>query len=193
MTDETPNSVTPVLDSLEEQQQLFVRELMKDLNQKQAAIRAGYSENTAAAQASRLLTNVNVKAAFDELKAIRNEQLGVDAGYVLQRLLTVDQLDVADILDNSGAVKPVNEWPKEWRQNISSFEVATDGQGTSVVKLKFPDKVKNLELIGRHIDVAAWTSNQTIDLNATLKAEVATLSDLMDELADDETTRETQR
>ena len=189
MASDTPESITPILDSLEEQQQLFVRELMKDLNQKQAAIRAGYSENTAAAQASRLLTNVNVKAAFDELKAIRNEQLGVDAGYVLQRLLTVDQLDVADILDNSGAIKPVNEWPKEWRQNISSFEVASDEQGTSVAKIKFPDKVKNLELIGKHIDVAAWTSNQTIDLNANVKAEVATISDLMDELSDDETTR----
>ena len=189
MASDAPESITPILDSLEEQQQLFVRELMKDLNQKQAAIRAGYSENTAAAQASRLLTNVNVKAAFDELKAIRNEQLGVDAGYVLQRLLTVDQLDVVDILDTSGAIKPVNEWPKEWRQNISSFEVASDEQGTSVAKIKFPDKVKNLELIGKHIDVAAWTSNQTIDLNANVKAEVATISDLMDELSDDETTR----
>ena len=189
MNDDTSHGVVSALDQLEEQQQLFVLELMKDLNQKQAAIRAGYSENTAAAQASRLLTNVNVRAAFDELKAIRNQQLGVDAGYVLQRLLTVDQLDVVDILDNSGAIKPVNEWPKEWRQNISSFEVASDEQGTSVAKIKFPDKVKNLELIGKHIDVAAWTSNQTIDLNANVKAEVATISDLMDDLSNDETTR----
>lgn len=185
MSNDTPNSVTPVLDSLEEQQQLFVRELMRDLNQKQAAIRAGYSENTAAAQASRLLTNVNVKAAFNELKAIRNEHLGVDAGYVLKRLMDIDALDVADLLDDKGSIKPISEWSMEWRQNISSFEVADDGQGSSVVKLKFPDKVKNLELIGRHVDIAAWTSNQTIDLNANVKAEVATLSDLMDELSDE--------
>lgn len=184
MKDDAPHGVVSALDRLEEQQQLFVRELMKDLNQKQAAIRAGYSENTAAAQASRLLTNVNVKAAFDELKAIRNQQLGVDAGYVLQRLLEVDQLDVIDILDKNNNLKDVKDWPPEWRRNVSQFEVAENSSGV-VTKLKFPDKVKNLELIGRHIDVAAWTSNQTIDLNATVKAEVATISDLMDELGDE--------
>lgn len=185
MNDDASDGVTSALDQLEEKQQLFVREYIRDLNGTKAAIRAHYAEDSAHVQASRMLSYAKVQNAIAELKAQRNKQLNVDAGYVLQRLLDVDQLDVADILDNSGAIKPVNEWPKEWRQNISSFEVASDEQGTSVAKIKFPDKVKNLELIGKHIDVAAWTSNQTIDLNANVKAEVATLSDLMDELSDE--------
>ena len=189
MSNDTPHSAVSALDQLEEKQQLFVHEYIKDLNGTKAAIRAHYAEDSAHVQASRMLSYAKVQNAIAELKALRNKQLNVDAGYVLQRLLEVDQLDAADILDDSGAIKPVNEWPKEWRQNISSFEVASDGQGTSVAKLKFPDKVKNLELIGRHVDVAAWTSNQTIDLNATVKAEVATISDLMDDLSNDETTR----
>lgn len=185
MNDDASDGVTSALDQLEEKQQLFVREYIRDLNGTKAAIRAHYAEDSAHVQASRMLSYAKVQNAIAELKAQRNKQLNVDAGYVLQRLLDVDQLDVVDILDNSGAIKPVNEWPKEWRQNISSFEVASDEQGTSVAKIKFPDKVKNLELIGKHIDVAAWTSNQTIDLNANVKAEVATLSDLMDELSDE--------
>lgn len=185
MNDDASDGVTSALDQLEEKQQLFVREYIRDLNGTKAAIRAHYAEDSAHVQASRMLSYAKVQNAIAELKAQRNKQLNVDAGYVLQRLLDVDQLDVADILDNSGAIKPVNEWPKEWRQNISSFEVASDEQGTSVAKIKFPDKVKNLELIGKHIEVAAWTSNQTIDLNANVKAEVATLSDLMDELSDE--------
>lgn len=185
MTNETLDSVTSALDQLEEKQQLFVYEYIKDLNGTKAAIRAHYAEGSAHVQANRLLSYAKVQNAIAELKTQRNERLNVDAGYVLQRLLDVDQLDVADILDNSGAIKPVNEWPKEWRQNISSFEIASDGQGTSVAKLKFPDKVKNLELIGRHIDVAAWTSNQTIDLNANIKAEVSSMSDLMDEIGNE--------
>lgn len=185
MNDDASDGVTSALDQLEEKQQLFVREYIRDLNGTKAAIRAHYAEDSAHVQASRMLSYAKVQNAIVELKAQRNKQLNVDAGYVLQRLLDVDQLDVADILDNSGAIKPVNEWPKEWRQNISSFEVASDEQGTSVAKIKFPDKVKNLELIGKHIEVAAWTSNQTIDLNANVKAEVATLSDLMDELSDE--------
>lgn len=185
MNDDASDGVTSALDQLEEKQQLFVREYIRDLNGTKAAIRAHYAEDSAHVQASRMLSYAKVQNAIAELKAQRNKQLNVDAGYVLQRLLDVDQLDVADILDNSGAIKPVNEWPKEWRQNISSFEIASDEQGTSVAKIKFPDKVKNLELIGKHIEVAAWTSNQTIDLNANVKAEVATLSDLMDELSDE--------
>lgn len=170
MSNDTPHSAVSALDQLEEQQQLFVRELMRDLNQTKAAIRAGYSENTAATQASRLLTNVKVKTAFDELKAIRNENIGVDAGYVLKRLIDIDQLDVLDILDDKGAIKPVNEWSAEWRQNISSFEVADDGQGGSVVKLKFPDKVKNLELIGKHVEVGAWITSSQVDHTSSDKS-----------------------
>ncbi len=158
------------LDQLEEQQQLFVLELMRDLNQTKAAIRAGYSEISAATQASRLLTNDKVKAAFNELKAIRNEQLGIDAGYVLKRLMDVDALDIADLLDNDGKIKPVSEWSMEWRQNISSFEVADDGQGGSVIKLKFPDKVKNLELIGKHIEVGAWVTSSQVDHTSSDKS-----------------------
>jgi single-stranded DNA-binding protein len=42
-------------------QLLFVHEYLKDLNGKQAAIRAGYSPKTAESQASRLLRNVKVQ------------------------------------------------------------------------------------------------------------------------------------
>ena len=42
---------------LNPKQQRFVDEYLIDLNGKQAAIRAGYSEKTAEVQASRLLSN----------------------------------------------------------------------------------------------------------------------------------------
>lgn len=184
MNDDTPHGVVSALDQLEEQQQLFVYEYMKDLNGTKAAIRAKYSADSAAQQASRLLRNDKVQSALAELKAQRNEQLNIDAGYVLKRLLDIDQLDVLDILDKNNNLKDVKDWPDEWRQNVSQFEVAENSSGI-VTKLKFPDKVKNLELIGRHIDVAAWTSNQTIDLNANIKAEVSSMSDLMDEIGNE--------
>mgnify|MGYP000044080518 FL=1 len=52
--------------SLNVKQAAFVREYMIDKNGKQAAIRAGYSENTAEQTASRLLRYVKVKEAVDE-------------------------------------------------------------------------------------------------------------------------------
>lgn len=171
--------------ALTPKQRLFVKYYVISLNATDAAIKSGYNENSAAEMGYENLRKPHIKKAIADAQAERLANLDIDANYVLRRLIDVDLLDIADLLDNNGSIKPVSEWSKEWRQNISSFEVADDNQGGSVIKLKFPDKVKNLELIGKHINVAAWTSNQTIDLNATVKAEVATISDLMDELGDE--------
>lgn len=193
MSDDIPEGVTSALDQLEEKQQLFVHEYIKDLNGTKAAIRAHYAEDSAHVQASRMLSYAKVQNAIAELKEIRNDQLNVDSNYVLERLLEIDQLDVLDILGDTGEVKPVKEWPKSWRTNIASFEVSEIGQDGNkvgqVVKLKFPDKVKNLDMLGRHIVVGAWVTSSQLDINANHKHEVSSISDLMDELSDDETTR----
>lgn len=170
---------------LTEKQELFVREYLKDLNATAAAIRAGYSSNNAKVVACNTLAKPHIQAAIARHKAIRNARLEADASYVLKRLLEIDQLDVIDILDCAGNILPVSSWPREWRQSISSFEVASSQQG-QVIRLKFPDKVKNLELIGRHVEVGAWLTNHVIDLNANHKHEVSTLSDLIDELSNEQ-------
>jgi phage terminase small subunit len=46
----------------------FCNEYIKDMNATQAAIRAGYSEKTAGAQASKLLKIVNIKIRVAELR-----------------------------------------------------------------------------------------------------------------------------
>jgi len=64
-------------------QERFVQEYLGDLNATQAAIRAGYSEKTARAQASRLLTKVAIRSAIAELKKEYLESLGVTKEGVL--------------------------------------------------------------------------------------------------------------
>jgi phage terminase small subunit len=85
------------------------------------------------------------------------EEAQVDATYVLKRLVEIDQMDVLDIMDENLNMKPLKEWPKIWRQyinNIESIELS-DGEGW-LKKIKWPDKVKNLELIGKHVSVGAF-------------------------------------
>ena len=62
-----------------EKHERFCQEYLIDLNGKQAAIRTGYSEATAAAQASRLLTNVNIQERVAELQAERSKRTTIDA------------------------------------------------------------------------------------------------------------------
>lgn len=81
--------------SLTPRQARFVKEYLVDLNGTQAAIRAGYSEHTAAAQAVRLLINVKVKAAVDAGAATQHAQLDLTAQKVLTELLGVGYAEVA--------------------------------------------------------------------------------------------------
>ena len=63
--------------------------------------------------------------------------------------------------------KPLNEWPKAWRTSISGLDLMTlsnkdENIDAIVKKVKWPDKTKNLELIGKLVDVSAFSENLTI-------------------------------
>ena len=145
-------------DQLNDKQQRFVDEYLIDLNATQAAIRAGYSAKTAYSQGERLLRHAEVQAALSEAMKARGERTKVDADYVVRRMVEIDQMDVLDIMRDDMSLKPVSEWPKVWRQYLSGFDVAEmfDGYGEDrsmsglLKKIKWPDKVRNLELLGRH-------------------------------------------
>lgn len=142
-------------------QQCFVDEYLIDLNATAAARRAGYSVKTADRIGPELLGKTWVAAAIAAGKADRAERMKIDAAYVIQRLVEIDRMDVLDILTDDMALKPVSEWPKVWRQYLSGFDLAEmfDGTGDAremvgiMKKIKWPDKVKNLELLGRHFGI----------------------------------------
>ncbi|MBB4834989.1 terminase small subunit [Acinetobacter schindleri] len=150
--------------NLTPKQQRFVEEYLIDLNATQAAIRAGYSEKTAKVIAAQNLSKLNVQEAIEEAQSKRTEQTQIDAAYVLRRLVEIDQMDVLDIMDDKYCLKPIGEWPKIWRQYISNIENLEEFEGFGedrtqigwLKKIKWPDKTKNLELLGRHVSVGAF-------------------------------------
>lgn len=150
--------------ALTPKQRRFVDEYLVDLNATQAAIRAGYSARTAESQASRLLSNVNVAQAIQAAQSQRSQRTQIDADYVLARLVEIDQMDVLDILRDDMSLKPVQEWPAAWRRYLSGFDLAEmfEGRGEEremvgvLKKIKWPDKVRNLELLGKHVGVQAF-------------------------------------
>ena len=145
---------------LNQRQELFCREYIKDLNGTQAAIRAGYSPKTADRMAYELLKKPEIQAFVLQSKAERVEEVKIDANYVLKRLIEIDEMDVADILDDGGDFLPIRNWPKVWRTTLSGLDIAIINSGDTesiIKKIKWPDKVKNLELLGKHIGVGAFT------------------------------------
>lgn len=75
--------------ALTEKQKRFCDEYLVDLNATQAAIRAGYSEKTAAQTAARLLTNVKVRECIEKRMAEKEAELIADQDEVLKYLTSV--------------------------------------------------------------------------------------------------------
>lgn len=153
--------------ALTAKQQRFVVEYLVDLNATQAAIRAGYAAKGAKDQAYQLMQRPVIAAAIKEAMEARNQRTQVDADYVLNRLTEIDQMDLLDILDDDMSIKPLSKWPKVWRQSLSGFDIAEMFEGAGkerdlvglMKKIKWPDKVKNLELLGKHVNVNAFREN----------------------------------
>lgn len=149
-------------------------------NQTQAAINAGFSPNTAAVKASVMMRDERIQKRIAELMEERNKRLRVSADYVLLRLVEIDQMDVIDILNDDGTLKPIREWPKIWRTTLSGFDLSSTIMNmnetsieTILKKIKWPDKVKNLELIGKHVDVNAFKERLEVSGTVTIADRMA--------------------
>lgn len=151
-------------------------------NQTQAAINAGFSPNTAAVKASVMMRDERIQKRIAELMEERNKRLRVSADYVLLRLVEIDQMDVIDILDDEGGLKPISQWPKVWRTSISAVDINRirmamkddeEDIESTLQKIKWPDKVKNLELIGKHVDVNAFKERLEVSGTVTIADRMA--------------------
>ena len=127
-----------------------------------------WKDKTVHEKASRLFADGKVSARVSELVVqvakIAEERFQVDAEYVLRRLVEIDRMDVADILKDDGTFKPLSEWSMVWRNFISGIDITElfEGRGDKreqigvLKKIKWPDKVRNLEMLGKHVNVNAF-------------------------------------
>lgn len=154
--------------ALSDREKLFCQEYTVDLNPRTAAKRAGYPKWRI--DGPKLFELPAIKECIQQLMDERAKRLAYTADDILRRLLDIDAMDIADIMEDDGTFKPVQDWPKVWRMSVSSFEVAELKSSTDVAgflkKAKLPDKLKVIELIGRHINVSAFREN--VQMNANL-------------------------
>jgi len=155
----------------------FINEYLVDFNATQAAIRAGYSESTAQEQSSQLLARPDIRALIAEgQKAIaeRTQSFQDDA---VSELKIVGFSDLADFLTvkEGGIVeqksfdqltKAQTKCIKKIKQTVRSSHSA-DGtllHQTATLEIELHDKLKALELLGRHLGMF----NDTLRLEGAL-------------------------
>lgn len=134
----------------------FVAEYLKDLNATQAAIRAGYSKKTAAAQGHENLRKPEIVSAVSERTAKQLEAADLSAVRVLEEYRRLAFVDTRAFFDAQGNLKPITELTPEQGSALASFEVikknaaAGDGVVDTVHKFKVWDKVKVLGDLAKH-------------------------------------------
>ena len=134
-------------------QERFVEEYLIDLNATQAAIRAGYSPKTAQEQGARLLSKVMIQTAISKAQAERSRRTGINQDRVIREIAKLAFLNPVDVIDMDEATVK-GEAHRDDTACIASVKVKnipTDDGAITEREVKTYDKLKALELLGRHL------------------------------------------
>jgi phage terminase small subunit len=123
---------------LNDRQKLFVKEYLKDLNATQAAIRAGYSKDTAHSQGPRLLENVEIKEAVEKSMQKRAEKVEVSADYVLKT--------IKDTIERCSQAVPVLD-----KKGLPVLIENEKGEIVPAYTFQSMSVLKGAELLGKHL------------------------------------------
>ena len=108
-----------------------------------------------------------IAAAISKAQGQRSERTQIDADWVLTRLTAEAEADLTDLYAVDGELKPVRDWPLIWRQGLVSGldvdEQFKDGRKLGqVTKVKLSDRIRRIELIGKHVNVQAFAERKEI-------------------------------
>lgn len=168
---------------LTEKQKRFVEEYLIDLNATQAAIRAGYSPNTARDIGCENLAKPNIRACIDKEIAERSKRTGINQDRVIRELARLAFVNANDVIDMEEATLKDGATEDDTAA-IASVKVKTiptkEGEGIER-EIKLTDKLKALELLGKHLGMF----KDKVEIDATVKS-TAKLDSILSQLGDEE-------
>lgn len=139
--------------ALTKKQKRFVEEYLIDLNATQAAIRAGYSPNSAGDIGCENLKKPDIRACIDKAMAERSKRTGINADRVLMELAKLGFVNAIDVINmDTATIK--DDASRDDTAAILSVKVKvipTEDGDITEREIKLCDKIKSLELIGKHL------------------------------------------
>ncbi len=170
--------------SLTAKQQAFVDEYLIDLNATQAAIRAGYSEHTAAEIGSENLKKPQIAAAIQAALEERADRTQVTQDRVIAELAAIAFSDLTDFAswseDSVQLIESANLDPdkakalKEVVATTQTFDGESGSSTTVRMQVRQHDKLKALELLGRHLGMF----KKDVDVNVSVGITIGRLHEL---------------
>ncbi len=158
-------------------QKRFIEEYLIDLNATQAAIRAGYSPDTAKSIGSENLTKPDIQARIAKAMAERSRRTGVNADRVVMELAKIAFVNANDVIDMETATVKAGALPEDTAA-IQSVKIKTFGEDGLEREIKMADKLRALELLGRHLGMF----KDKVELSGSLETEKTKLDDLLQQM-----------
>lgn len=142
-------------DELTSKQDLFCREYLIDLNATQAAIRAGYSKETAGAIGHENLKKPEIQRRISSYMRDRMKRVEVSQEMVIRELCKIAFANIKEFLhlDENGNTMFIDfdEVDSDKATAISEVTVMYTPAGNKKTKMKMHDKMEALKLIGQHL------------------------------------------
>ena len=138
-------------------QKRFCEEYIKDLNGKEAAIRSGYSKNTATQIASSYLNKPAIVEYLEKLqsKTAKRNQITLDE--LIQDLAEIKNINIADLYDENGSLKDLHQLPGEFTKCIQEITQIKSNWGKGgenekqTTKVKFYSRLDAIEKLAKHL------------------------------------------
>ena len=166
-------------------QERFVEEYLIDLNATQAAIRAGYSPLSARQVGTENLSKPSIRACIDKEMAERSKRTGINQDRVIRELARLAFVNANDVIDIEEATLKSGATEDDTAA-IASVKVKTiptkEGEGVER-EIRLTDKLKALELLGKHLGM--FKEKIDIDANVNVNS-TAKLDSILEQLGEDE-------
>ncbi|WP_123053134.1 terminase small subunit [Clostridium sp. JN-1] len=159
--------VTEVLNpELTDKQRLFCIYYPKCFNATKAAIKAGYSKNRASEIGYQLLQKTTVKEEIQRLKQNRLNRAMLSPDDIFQKYMDIAFADITDYIkfgQREYKVKDKKGKEKKIKYNYTDFNnydevdgtvISEVSQGKDGIKIKLQDKMKALDWLSKHMDMA---------------------------------------
>lgn len=160
-----------------DKQKRFCEEYMIDLNATQAAIRAGYSPKTAHQTGAENLSKPVIQNCIAQLQAEQSRRTGVNADRVVRELARIAFANASDLIDPETASVKLDA-SRDDLAAVQSIKVKSFGEDGLEHEVKLADKLKALDLLGRHLgmfngagDIAEGKTLEDDPITKSLKEE----------------------
>lgn len=134
-------------------QKRFIEEYLIDLNATQAAIRAGYSPESAKDIGCENLAKPNIKNEIDKSIAERSKRTGINQDRVLREIAKIAFVNPSDVINFNQATVKENASDDDLAviSGIKIKSIPTDDGNIQEREVKLYDKLKALDMLGKHL------------------------------------------